>query len=177
MSTATVPVARNARELLTPEEFAAVAATVQDTSGVNEHVAARITEQALAFVAVAADAPHAALAPSRTVDEGWHALILHTRVYERLCRRLGRVVHHHPERPGSTDATCTADWLTRTTDAIRQAGYGIDEELWRGPDDPEAVHVAAPVQHTPRPANCSPIETRPKPKPKSAPTPAEAGTV
>ncbi len=41
--------------------------------------------------------PDARLRPSRVVDEGWHALILHTRVYSELCEGVGRFVHHMPE--------------------------------------------------------------------------------
>ncbi|RMI26770.1 hypothetical protein EBN88_29775 [Streptomyces triticirhizae] len=53
------------------------------------------------FMDAAARFPAARITPSNVVDEGWHALILHTNLYERLCRRLGRFVHHWPERPAA----------------------------------------------------------------------------
>ncbi|MDT0346023.1 hypothetical protein [Streptomyces litchfieldiae] len=73
MSTATV--ARDPRHLLSSEEFAAVAATVLDNNpGMRPGVASRIVAQGLAYVATAGDT-EMPLAPSRVVDEGWHALI------------------------------------------------------------------------------------------------------
>ncbi|MDT0443856.1 glycine-rich domain-containing protein [Streptomyces johnsoniae] len=163
---------RTGRELLTDEEFAAVTATVLDNNpGMRMVTAERIAEQALAFVATAAGT-ELPLAPSRVVDEGWHALILHTRLYEALGNRLGQFVHHVPERPDSTRAAYDPDWLPRTTDAIRQAGYEVDEDLWRGPED-VTVPVRAPAQHTPKGPNCTVIQPKPKPKP----TTASAGTV
>jgi hypothetical protein len=151
--------------LLVDAEFDAVTATVMDNNpDMKPGTAARIVEQALAFVATAADTTEA-MAPSRAVDEGWHALILHTRLYERLCARLGTFVHHVPQRPADTRDDYTPDWLTRTTAAMEAAGYQVGADLWQGPED-DTVRVAAPTQHTPKGPNCTPIEPRPKPKPK-----------
>ena len=37
------------------------------------------------------------LAPTRTIDEGWHAFILHTQDYAEFCDRFfGRFLHHVP---------------------------------------------------------------------------------
>ncbi|WP_049567628.1 glycine-rich domain-containing protein [Streptomyces sp. SBT349] len=167
MSTTTVT--RDPRTLLTPEDFAAVAATVLDNNpGMKPGLAERITTQALAFVATAADTT-APMAPSRVVDEGWHALVLHTRLYEDLARRLGKFVHHVPERPGSTRDSYGPDWLTRTTDAIAAAGYPVDGDLWRGPGD-DTIPVVAPAQHSPGP-NCGPIVTCVSKPAEKEPTP------
>jgi hypothetical protein len=123
----------------------------------------RIVDQALAFVATAAGRPDVPVAPSRVVDEGWHALILNTRIHQRLTARLGRTAHHQPEPPGGDRDPA---WLTRTTEAIRAAGFAVDEELWRGPDD-DTIPVAARAQHTPVPE--PPIVIEPKPKKTGAP--------
>ncbi|MET8749113.1 hypothetical protein ABZW32_03355 [Streptomyces sp. NPDC004667] len=48
----------------------------------------RVVVEGLKFVAAAA-AGARGIAPSRVVDEGWHALILHTAIYNGLCERLG----------------------------------------------------------------------------------------
>jgi len=61
--------------------------------------AGRIVNEALAFVATAARHPHTYISPSRVVDEGWHALILHTAVYAGLCEQLGTFVHHYLSGP------------------------------------------------------------------------------
>ncbi|WP_256106062.1 hypothetical protein [Streptomyces sp. ODS05-4] len=90
----------NAKDLLTTAGFRGVVATVIDNNpGMDEATAGRITAEALKFVAAGAAFPTTRIAPSNVVDEGWHALILHTRLYRRLCDGLGHFVHHVPERP------------------------------------------------------------------------------
>jgi hypothetical protein len=141
--------------LLPPEEREAVTATVLDNNpGMNGDTAGRIVDQALAFVATAARNPLAPIAPSRVVDEGWHALILHTSLYTRLCDRLGRFVDHYPERP---DPSRHSDGvMARTTALIEAEGFTVDLELWTHPTD-TSVPVAAMCQHAPK---CGPIEPR-----------------
>ncbi|MBW1601868.1 hypothetical protein JJV70_07040 [Streptomyces sp. JJ66] len=149
------------RTLLTPEQYGDVVATVLDNNdGMHLTVAARITEQALAFVATAARYPTAVIAPSRVVDEGWHALILHTTVYAELCERLGGFVHHYPERPD--EERFDPGVIARTCALMEEAGYAVDRELWTAPGR-ELVGVAARCQHSP---NCGPIEPIPRPKQK-----------
>ena len=139
--------------LLTDPDRAAVTATVLDTNpGMTEDTAGRIVDQALAFVATAARNPLVPIAPSRTVDEGWHALVLHTAVYARLCGRLGRFVHHYPERPDPSRQG--RDVIERTVALIRSEGFVPDPELWMPPSD-TSVPVAAPCGHSPK---CGPIE-------------------
>ncbi|MEX5631930.1 glycine-rich domain-containing protein [Parafrankia sp. FMc2] len=95
-------------------------------------LAARIVDQALAFLATSATSPHT-LAPSRRVDIGWHAFVLHTREYADFCNQVaGRFIHHIPEstRP-SLEQVATV--RTRTTDAIAAAGYALDVDLWTLP--------------------------------------------
>ncbi|MFD5509093.1 hypothetical protein ACFWIB_15130 [Streptomyces sp. NPDC127051] len=133
----------DARQLIGPEEFAGVAATVgSNNPDMSQATAERITEEGLKFVAAAAQFP-GGMRPSRTVDEGWHSLILHTVVYARLCERLGRFVHHLPELPDPDRYTPGA--LDHTLDRIRAAGYEPDMELWTGPL--EGIPVAASCQH------------------------------
>jgi hypothetical protein len=143
------------RTLLTPAAFRAVVATVIDNnSGMEEATAERIVTEALKFVDAAAQFPGARITPSSVVDEGWHALILHTNLYEKLCGRLGRFVHHWPERPdaGRHDAQA----LTRTVAVIEEAGHTVDSALWAGPSG-TLVPVAANCSHTPKPGGCGPI--------------------
>ncbi|MFE2556687.1 glycine-rich domain-containing protein [Streptomyces sp. NPDC059352] len=145
MSTTITAMAKEARTLITTAEFDGVTATVVDNNpGMSETDAARIVEEALKFVAAGAQFP-GGMRPSRTVDEGWHALILHTVVYEGLCARLGRFVHHVPERPDPTRHDPTA--LERTQARIEQAGYEADRTLWLGPSN-GSIPVAASCEHT-----------------------------
>ncbi|TMU94909.1 hypothetical protein [Streptomyces sp. DASNCL29] len=149
--------------LLADDEHTAVVATVMDNNpGMTEDMAVRIVGQAVAFVATAAQYRTADIAPSRVVDEGWHALILHTNIYAELCDRLGGFVHHYPQRPDPERQT--QDILDRTTVLIEETGYSVDRDLWRLPTD-ELVSVAADCGHTKPGGGCGPIGPNPTPPP------------
>jgi hypothetical protein len=145
-------------QLVSATTFDSVVATVLDNNeGMAVSMAERIVREALAFVVTGARRPHLAMAPSRIVDEGWHALIVHTEVYAELCGRAGQFVHHSP---GFDPDNFDPDILEQTQDAIRAEGFDVDPELWRAPTDDSLVSVAANCQHAP---SCS---IRPMPKPE-----------
>ncbi|WP_438294073.1 hypothetical protein [Streptomyces sp. HUAS TT7] len=133
-----------------------VRAIVDNNPGMAADLAVRITDQAVLFVIASAQNPDAYTAPSRVVDEGWHALLTRTFEYMRLCERFGAYVHHCP---GYDPTHYDPDILDRTRALIEAAGGTIDAELWRGPGD-ELVPVAAKCQHAP---TCA---IRPMPKPE-----------
>ncbi|MFF8437499.1 glycine-rich domain-containing protein [Streptomyces bacillaris] len=154
---------RDALALLTPEGLEGVVATVTDNNpGMDEGTASRIVAEALKFVHAAAQFPTVRIAPSKAVDEGWHALILHTELYATLCEGLGHFVHHYPERPDPE--RYDEHVITRTLATIEQAGYATDADLWTSPTK-TLVGVAAQCQHsgcssgsgcgTVRPGNCA----------------------
>ncbi|SHL60752.1 hypothetical protein SAMN05216268_105238 [Streptomyces yunnanensis] len=149
----TAPEVSSARGLLAPEAFPGVVDTILDNNpGMERDVAEQIVAEALKFVAACARFPGERLRPSRVVDEGWHALILHTGVYAGLCRSLHRFVHHVPERPDTTRHSPGA--LARTQEAIKAAGYEPDPLMWTGPAD-GTIPVAATCEHSePPPAGC-----------------------
>lgn len=142
-------------DLLTPETLGGVVATVIDNNpGMDQPMATRVVTEALKFVDAAAKFPTVKITPSQVVDEGWHALILHTNPYARLCELLGRFVHHYPERPDSE--RFDPDALTRTVALIEEAGHTADRDLWLSPAE-ALVTVAAKCSHTPKPGGCGPI--------------------
>ncbi|GAA1924879.1 glycine-rich domain-containing protein [Streptantibioticus ferralitis] len=137
----------NARDLLITEEFEGVVGTAaRNNPDMASEVAERITEEAIKFVATAAKSPGRGLRPSRIVDEGWHALILHTKVYAALCGKIGGFIHHVPEPPAPSRYDPGA--LERAQEAITEAGYEPDPMLWLAPGDP-SILVAASCQHSP----------------------------
>ncbi|MFF1961480.1 glycine-rich domain-containing protein [Streptomyces sp. NPDC058220] len=143
--TTQAPAKRDARALLTAEQFDGVVSTVLRANlGMEQPLAERITLEALKFVATAADPSSGRMAPSPVVDQGWHALILHTRVYADLTARLGgRFVHHIPQPPNPTHDQVPGI-LERTRAAIALAGFEVDTELWQpGPT------TSADCQHVP----------------------------
>jgi hypothetical protein len=143
------------RDLLTPDAFGGVVATVMDNNpGMDEPTAERVVAEALKFVVAAGTFPGVYIQPSRVVDEGWHALILHTAFYAKLCDQLGHFVHHYPERPDASRHD--PDALTRTVALIEETGFVPDRELWTGPTN-ALVPVGANCSPTPKPGGCGPI--------------------
>lgn len=143
----TKTLARDARELLTPDAFTGVTATVLGNNpGMAPELADRIVTEALKFLGTAAVFPRHNIAPSRVVDEGWHALILHTALYAGLCEQLGAgFLHHLPQRPDLEHRD--PGTLGRTVALMAQAGYEADEQLWtRTPG--EGIDVAAQCEHS-----------------------------
>ncbi|MBT2468284.1 hypothetical protein J7E97_10440 [Streptomyces sp. ISL-66] len=148
----------NPRALLSDAEFNGVMHTVLDNNpGMEPSLAGRIVTDALAFLATAVWRPQG-LVPSGVVDEGWHALILHTGLYQSVCARLGGFIHHVPERPDPENRPHSS--VERTVAAIKAAGYSVHEELWRGPED-STISVAANCRHS---DDGGPIVIIPKPK-------------
>ncbi|MFF7891522.1 glycine-rich domain-containing protein [Streptomyces sp. NPDC007907] len=113
-----------------------------DHPEITEATARRIVGQAAAFIAASGNQPGQSLAPSKLVDYGWHAFILHTVDYTRFCEEVvGRFVHHVPtdendETPGGPQAT-----RERTLAAITAVGYAVDEELWPDMADCHQCHA------------------------------------
>ncbi|MGW2324851.1 glycine-rich domain-containing protein [Streptomyces sp. NPDC001700] len=128
-----------------PQRAEVVETVLRNNPGMDEATAGRIVDEAVKFVAAAAGAS-SPLAPSRVVDEGWHALILHTRTYRQLCERVGTFVHHVPQAPDPERRNPEA--LTRTQQRIVQAGFPVDDALWLAPTD-SSIPVAASCQHGP----------------------------
>jgi len=155
---------RDPRDLLTGEQFTGVVNTVLGNNpGMAPGLAQRITAEALGFLAACAHDRQAPIAPSLVVDEGWHALILHTDLYARLCERLGGFIHHYPQLPDDTEHD--PDTIARTVRLIELAGCTPDPELWAGPGE-QPFAVAAKTWHTPTgPGGCGPIIVEKKPKP------------
>ncbi|WP_382464698.1 glycine-rich domain-containing protein [Streptomyces noursei] len=150
---------KSARSLLPAARYDAVCPTIRtDNPAIEADDAAAILNEALAFIAACAQFPDARLVPSRVVDAGWHALILHTTTYAELCEELGAFMHHQPEAPDPT--RYNQDAIDRTTALIEETGYSVDLDLW-GPPDGDLIAVAANCQHS---DDRGPIVTLPKPK-------------
>ncbi|MET8270729.1 hypothetical protein [Streptomyces sp. NPDC005096] len=140
MSTAT-PVRADARTLISDELFGRLVNRIVKDEGVDQPLAERIMTDALAFLAACAANPGAALGPSEQVDLGWHAFVLYTEPYAEFCERIaGRFIHHSPaDEPGATYEP-KRDTRLRAIEAIRQAGYEPDTELWGHAADCSQCH-------------------------------------
>lgn len=131
------------RELLGADLFERLAARITDEhTGFDRPFAERIVDQSAAFLAACAVNGGEPLAPSRTVDIGWHTFILHTRDYATFCERIaGRFLHHVPETPEQGEPSRAAAERERTSAAITAAGYALDGELWPAAADCTQCHA------------------------------------
>lgn len=106
---------------------------VIEHSGMTGDEAARIVNQAVAFLKTCVDHPGQHLRPSRKVDLGWHQFILNTVDYAEFCQRVaGYFIHHVPDeftspRGGSAE---TIKALAPTVEAMTASGFEVDAELW-----------------------------------------------
>lgn len=115
------------RSLLDEGLFGRLVERVAGEHGLDRGLAGRVVDQAAVFVAACGTRP--GLRPSRLVDVGWHAMVLHTREYAEFCDRVaGRMVHHCPDAPGVVSGGVEA-----SVRAVEAAGFVVDRELWAHP--------------------------------------------
>jgi hypothetical protein len=121
----------SARSLVPERLFDRLADRITAENQLPRVFAARIVDQALAFLSACAADRSSRLAPSPLVDLGWHTFILHTQDYAEFCDRVaGGYIHHVPNEGGGTGADQLAE-LACSVSAIASAGFRVDPELWR----------------------------------------------
>jgi len=105
----------------------------------DQDTADRVVTQSLAFLLACALNPEGRLSPSKAVDAGWHAFILHTADYAEFCDRVaGRYIHHTPTGPGDSGVHQA---MAAATAAMRAAGLHVDTALWNlAPDCTSDCH-------------------------------------
>lgn len=116
------------RALVPDDLFERLTEFLAREDNLTEARAARIIDQALAFLMTLAGHEGKPLSPSRAVDPGWHTFVLHTREYAEWCQNTaGRFMHHNP-LPGSGARDGIA--VRRTVAAMEAAGFAVDRCLW-----------------------------------------------
>ena len=136
---------REGRSLVDPELFHRLVQRVAEEHDHELSMAARIVDQALAFLGTSATHQGRPLSPSEIVDPGWHEFILHTVDYAAFCEQMaGRFLHHVPTDPQdqSTQGESAHEAFQYTVDAIAEAGFYVDADLW-----PTAHSVACSQCH------------------------------
>ncbi len=92
-------------------------------------LAERIMDQALGFLKLISVTPGRTFCPSKTVDIGWHAFLMHTRDYTAFCNEInGQYIHHEPT-PVEIVVARTGG-VTETVRAMKANGIFVDEVLW-----------------------------------------------
>ena len=127
------------RDLISARLFDKLAFRVMADHDLDHDTAKRVVTQSLAFLLACALNPEGYLSPSKVVDAGWHAFILHTADYAEFCDRVaGRFIHHHPTSPGESEGQQA---MAATTAAMRSAGLHVDAALWNlAPDCTSDCH-------------------------------------
>jgi len=89
----------------------------------SEEEAVAIFVEMLRFLAVCATSKKGGFSPSKSIDNAWHAFILHTADYMAFCHEsFGRFIHHNP-----TDKPFTAN---RGEMLEMAAKLGADLKYW-----------------------------------------------
>ncbi|MGW8630642.1 glycine-rich domain-containing protein [Streptomyces sp. NPDC055793] len=123
---ATTTALRTGRELIDDELFDSIARMVMHEKGRDRAFAEQVTDQAVAFVYVAATST-VPMVPSDDVDEGLHAFILHTPDHHAFCQQhAGRFLHHNA-RPG---VPRTVEDVARSAQAMKAAGFRVTDDRW-----------------------------------------------
>lgn len=118
---------RTGRSLVDEALFDSIVRLVVQEKDCDIGYAARVTDQALAFVATASVAT-VPMVPSDDVDHGLHAFVLHTKDYADFCQQhAGRFLHHNP-RPGGGGRTLEA--VQTSAHAMKAAGFLVLDDLW-----------------------------------------------
>ncbi|MFD9566559.1 glycine-rich domain-containing protein [Streptomyces sp. NPDC059994] len=121
------PVAlRHGRDLVSPELFERLVEFCADEYGLERGVADRVMDQAVAFLWVVGTTRATDMAPSKTVDPGWHTFMLHSQEYEEWChKQFGYYVHHAPN-----SKVRTRGLMVDVVGRIKVHGFDVDERLW-----------------------------------------------
>jgi uncharacterized membrane protein YgcG len=118
-------------EVPSPEEcarkFPAVVKRISRENRVRQKTAAKWLHEAIKFLDAVADAKDP-IAPSKKVDEAWHAFILHTNQYMSWCEgRYGRYIHHVPMDKPDRKA------YARSYSTMRSRYGDLDRHVWPVP--------------------------------------------
>jgi hypothetical protein len=103
---------------------------VKEHPEIDQPLAEQLIIAAAVFQSACAQNPAARLAPSRLVDIGWHAWLMHTVDNAILSQVIGCVVHHVPTEDGKALAGDAVEARQRTLSAITGAGYTVDHVAW-----------------------------------------------
>lgn len=122
------PVAlKRGRDLVDPGLFETLTGFCSEEYGQERCVAERVMDQALAMCyTMGVTRSGDTMAPSATVDPGWHTFMLHTEAYASWCQEnFGYFLHHRPN-----SKTRTRGLMTNTVDKISAQGFEVDDRLW-----------------------------------------------
>ncbi|MGH3796649.1 MAG: glycine-rich domain-containing protein [Pseudonocardiaceae bacterium] len=128
MTTATVTL-RDPRSCVSPLVWDREVRLIMRDNAMNRDLAERTFGQTIAYLVTSAENPDIPMGPTPAVDKGVHSFVLDTPRYFDFCtEHAGTYLHHVPHLP--EDRAGQPLVLHGTIQAIRAAGFALDDELW-----------------------------------------------
>jgi hypothetical protein len=131
--TTTIVHLRDPRECVAPQVWEREIRLIMRDHGMNREFAERVFEQTVAYLVTSAEHPSVPMGPTPEVDKGVHTFVLDTPRYWDFCMaHAGSYLHHVPHLP--EERAGQPKVLRATIQAIRDAGFRLDGELWSAPE-------------------------------------------
>jgi hypothetical protein len=128
MTTAAVTL-RDPRTCVQPGVWDREVRLIMRDHAIDRDLAERTFGQTVAYLVTSAENPGILMGPTAAVDKGVHSFLLDTpRYFDFSFQHAGRYLHHVPHLPEERDSQPQV--LYDTIQAIRAAGFAVDDELW-----------------------------------------------
>jgi hypothetical protein len=120
---------RDPRDCVTAEMWDREVRLIMRDHDMDRELAERTFGQVVAYLVTSAENPDRPMGPTPEVDKGVHSFVLDTPRYIDFCQRhAGQYLHHVPHLPEERAGQPMV--LHQTIQAIRTAGFRVDDELW-----------------------------------------------
>jgi hypothetical protein len=117
---------------LSSDDWSTVLATLVKRTGWGSQYAERGLNETIVFLEHDATCNVQLHSPPPAVDEGWHALLKHPEIYDRLCATLGSIVPHASYIDGEVSRETAIERTDRTRECMDRRGDARDPEFWAG---------------------------------------------
>lgn len=119
------------KSLIDEQTWEKLVSYIVKEKGMNRPLVERIMDQALGFLKLISLCPGRTFCPSKKVDIGWHAFLMHTRDYIAFCNRInGQYIHHEPT-PVEIVVAQTGG-VAETVRSMKANSIFVDDALWAG---------------------------------------------
>lgn len=131
--TATTVQLRDPRTCVPPDVWEREVRLIMRDRLMDRNLAERTFAQTVAYLVTLAENPGIPMGPTPAVDDGVHSFVLDTSRYWDFCmEHAGGYLHHVPHLP--EERAGQPKVLHGTIQAIREAGFPLDVELWGAQD-------------------------------------------
>ncbi|MEH6375768.1 hypothetical protein V7793_15720 [Streptomyces sp. KLMMK] len=126
---ATAVETRNPRACVAPDVWERAVRLIMRDHEMDRGLADRTFSQTVAYLVTSGECRDVRMGPAPSVDLGVHSFVLDTINYTAFCIAVaGHYIHHVPHLPQENGSQPPS--LRETVQAIKNAGFAIDHELW-----------------------------------------------